>query len=130
MKRALCLLAVLNLFVFISSVEAQEPREVSIVRLISNPPEFHGARVRIIGFVRLEFEGNAIYLHQDDYKYAIHKNSLWLSITDEIKKNQKKFSDRYVLVEGTFDARYFGHRGLFGGAIKNITRFQVWAEVK
>jgi len=130
MRRALCLLAALNLIVFISHVEAQQPRDVSIVQLIASPQQFHGAKVRIIGFVRLEFEGNSIFLHQDDYKYAISKNGLWLSITDEIRKNEKTYSGKYVLVEGTFDARDLGHMSLFSGAIKNITRFQVWAEVK
>ncbi len=76
MRRAFCLLAVLNLFVFISSIEAQQLRDVSIVRLLSTPRQVHGARVRIIGFVRLRFEGNAIYLHEDDGKHAIHKNGL------------------------------------------------------
>ena len=130
MRRAICLLAALSLSVFISSVEAQQLRSVSIVRLISTPRQFHGARVRIIGFVRLQFEGNAIYLHEDDDKHAIHKNGLWLSITDEIEKNRKSFDGRYVLVEGTFDARHSGHHGAYSGEIKNITRFRVWAEGK
>jgi len=41
------------------------------VPLIANPKDYHGKIVRVIGFVRLEFEGNAIYLHQGDYKHSL-----------------------------------------------------------
>lgn len=42
-----------------------EPRDVSLVQLIANPGDFHGGLVRVIGFCRLEFEGNALYLHRE-----------------------------------------------------------------
>ena len=34
--------------------------DVSIVQLIAQPEKFEGKRVRFIGFLRIEFEGNAI----------------------------------------------------------------------
>ena len=36
---------------------------VSLIQLISNPDKFHGKLVRFIGFVNLEFEGDAIYIY-------------------------------------------------------------------
>lgn len=128
MKRKILLIA-LSFALFGATVKAQEIKNVSLVRLIANPQQFNGASVRVIGFVRIKFEGNAIYLHQDDEKYSITKNGLWLSIPDEIRKNPQKFDDKYVLVEGIFNAAKLGHMRLFSGSIENIKRFQVWAEV-
>ena len=101
--------------------------DVSIIQLISNPEKFDGKYVRLIGFVRVEFEGDAIYLHEDDYKYGLTKNGLWLNLTKDIyEKQSRKFDRKYVLVEGTFNAKHRGHMGLFSGAIENIKRFEVW----
>ena len=108
-----------------ASTNAQRPINASLVQLIANPKEFDGKFVRVIGFVSVEFEGTAVYLHQDDYKYDITNNGLWLDMDFE---KQKQFNRRYVLIEGTFDAEYHGHRGLFSGTIMDIKRLQVWAE--
>lgn len=114
---------------------ASEPRpvevtDVSLIQLVAAPERFHGKYVRVIGFVRLEFEGNAIYLHHDDLTYGLTKNGLWLGVTDQIMKDHDKYTDKYVLVEGTFNSQNHGHMGMNGGAIENIKRFQVWAERK
>jgi hypothetical protein len=106
-----------------ASPNVQQATRVSLVQLIANPQDYDGKFVRVIGFVSVEFEGTAVYLHQDDYKYAITQNGLWLDI--EPQRN-KKVDQRYVLIEGTFDANHNGHKGLFSGSIKDIKRMQVW----
>jgi hypothetical protein len=68
--------------------------------------------VQVIGFVSLEFEGNAIYLHQDDYKHRISKNGLCIDVTDDIRKKKADFDQKYVLLVGTFNAKETGHTGL------------------
>jgi hypothetical protein len=109
----------------------QAAASVSIIQLISSPEKFDGKYIRLIGFVRLEFEGDAIYLHEDDYKYGLTRNGLWLSLTEGCcGKDARTFDQKYVLVEGTFSAKNHGHMGLFSGAIENIKRFQVWADKK
>jgi hypothetical protein len=95
---------------------------VSLIELIANPTQFDGKRVRIIGFLRLEFEGTAIYLSREDFENGITKNGLWVS-TDQLDNT---LSNRYVLLEGTFNASNPGHRGLWSGAIEKITRVQKW----
>src|SRR5438876_10449172 len=107
---------------------AVEPVDVSLVQLIANPKDHDGQIVRVIGFVRLEFEGNAIYLHQDDYKHGITKNGLWIDVTDDMRKRQADIDQKYVLLEGTFNARDRGHMGLWTGSVQKITRCQVWRE--
>ena len=49
---------------------------VSLVQLIASPAEYDGNVVAVIGFLRLEFEGNELYLGRDDYRYAVTKNGL------------------------------------------------------
>jgi len=105
-----------------------EPRVVSLIQLIANPKDYHGQLVRVFGFVTLDFEGTAIYLHQDDYKYGLDKNGLWIDVTREIGKRRADYDQKYVLVEGIFDGNERGHMGLFSGCIRNISRFQVWSD--
>ena len=103
---------------------AAELLNVSLVQLIANPKDYDGKFVRVIGFVSLEFEGNGIYLHEEDYKHGLTLNGLWLDITGE--KNPTEFDRKYVLVEGTFNAKWKGHMGLWSGSIQQIKRFQAW----
>lgn len=101
--------------------------DVSIIQLISNPDKFDGKYVRLIGYVHLEFEGDAIFLHEDDYKYGLTRNGLWLNLTQDCcGKDIRFFNKKYVLVEGTFSAKNHGHMDLFSGAVDKIKRFQVW----
>lgn len=108
--------------------QSQRPISVSVVQLIANPQAYDGKYVRVIGFVSLAFEGTAVYLHQDDYKFGIFKNALWLDIAKADRRGYMEYDLKYVLVEGTFDAKETGHRGGFSGGIKNIERFQVQNE--
>jgi len=100
----------------------------SIINLIATPEKYHNKRVRVIGFLNLEFEGNAIYLHKEDYKKSITKNGLWVTFTEEAWRKVKKygFNKGYFLVEGTFDMTDYGHMGLWSGTIKDITRIEKW----
>jgi hypothetical protein len=55
-----------------------EPLDVSMIQLIARPDDFDGEYVRVIGFYRHEFEGNALYLHREDYEQGLTKNGLWM----------------------------------------------------
>lgn len=113
---------------FAQPLVVAEPLDVSLVRLIADPKNYHGKVVRVIGFVSLEFEGSAIYLHQEDYKQGIHKNGLWIDVTEDIRKKKAQMDKKYVLLEGTFNEKETGHMGLWSGSIQKISRFQVWSE--
>jgi len=111
---------------FAQPLVAAEPLTVSMIQLIANPKHYDGKVVRVSGFVKLEFEGNAIYLHEDDYKHAILKDGLWIDVTEDMRKHEAELDQKYLLIEGTFDATDTGHMGLFSGSIKKITRCRVW----
>jgi hypothetical protein len=91
--------------------------DVSMVQLIATPERFHGTRVRFTGFVHLAFEGNGIYLHEEDFGHGIANEALWIDGSAGSRLN-----DAYVLVEGTFRADAHGHMGLFSGTLADVTR--------
>jgi len=94
----------------------------SIIKLISNPEEFHNKRIRIIGFLKMEFEGNSIYLHREDYESRNYQNAFWISLTDDLKKEiiADECNETFVSLVGTFKMDEHGHRGLWPGEIIDI----------
>lgn len=101
-------------------------RDVSMIQLIANPERYDGSPIRLIAFLNLEFEGNALYLHREDYEKALPANAIWISLTDHQARASLKLSGGYVLVEGTFRAKNRGHLGMFAGSVDQITRIQSW----
>jgi len=96
---------------------------VSLVRLIATSERYHERKVQVEGFMNLEFEGDAIYLHKEDYERGLTKNGFWVTFSDKLdRKEINKLNKGYVLIEGTFNKDRCGHMGLFGGEIYEITR--------
>ena len=98
----------------------------SIVRLIATPDKFEGRQIMVEGFMNVEFEGNAIYLHKDDYENGLYSNGLWISLTEDQEKeiDSLNLNKSYVLLEGTFNSDGHGHLGLWSGEIINITEIK------
>lgn len=109
-----------------AQVEPVEPIDVSLIQLIANPNEYHGKLVRVIGYCRLAFEGDALYLHREDFEHGITKNAAWIDIGSKISTNPRELNGRYVLVEGVFNANDKGHLGLYSGCLKEIKRIEPW----
>lgn len=101
-------------------------KDVSIVQLIANPERYDGQDVRVIGFMRLEFEGDALYLHREDFEHSILNNGVWIDLTDSQQKSSAKFNNSYVLVEGRFSASEKGHLELWSGSLQRISRLNPW----
>jgi hypothetical protein len=105
---------------------AVEPIDVSMVQLIATPERFDGQLIRVIGFLHLEFEGNALYLHETDFCHSISANAIWVGVDWPPDDKYMARSNSYVLLEGVFDARSRGHMGMFAGSVRNISRFAGW----
>jgi hypothetical protein len=120
---------VLVLFLLaVPAVVAQAPNEplhISLVQLIANPEKFDGKLVAVAGFLRLEMEGDALYLSRDDFLNGVTKNAIWIDLTPELVKSRQQLNNRYVLLMGTFDASGHGHLGLFSGRMMNVSRAAV-----
>lgn len=105
----------------------QAAAQVSIVQLIANPQAYDGKKVRLIGFLRLEFEGNALYLHREDFEHGILENALWIDAPHDMRKEQRDaINTQYVICEGKFKASGHGHMGMFSGELTDITRLESW----
>lgn len=98
---------------------------VSLIQLIANPEKYDGKQVGVIGFLRLEFEGNRIYLHEEDYEHDIIENAVRIGVTKEQKQAFESRNMHYVFMVGTFEA---GKRGTSNpnGTIENISKIEVW----
>ena len=102
-------------------------QDVSVIQLIAQPEKFDGKRVRFIGFLRLEFEGNVIFLHREDFNRGISRNGLWVNVPSDMTKHQQdEVNMHYVICVGVFRAGMHGHMGMFSGEIDEVRRLQLW----
>jgi hypothetical protein len=111
----------------VSEAQACTLYGVSLVELIADPRRYDGLRVRVIGWLNLEFEGDAIYLHREDYTHGLSRNGLWVELGRGLPRGPA-CGGGYALIEGRFDARRTGHMGLWSGAIVDIDRCMPWGE--
>ena len=104
----------------------------ALVELIARPELYDGKRVRVIGFVNFEFEGNGLYVSREDFQRSISRNGVWVDPPVRFKSDsapsQVYPNQHYVLLEGTFNARHTGHMGMWSGAIERVTRLDSWGE--
>lgn len=98
-----------------------------MVQLIADPKRFDGQTVRVIGYLHLEFEGNAVYLHREDFERSILQNGIWIELTEAQQKSSTKFNNGYVLVEATFSASEKGHLDLWPGSLQRVSRVSNWS---
>ena len=92
---------------------------LSMVDLIANPELFDGAKVLVVGYVHVEFEGRGLYLHKDDFVYHITRNGLWLAETNIV--DLTKCQDTYAYVKGIFRAGIGGHNDAWSGTLERVT---------
>jgi len=100
---------------------------VSLIQLIANPKAYDQKVVRIVGYLHLEFEGDVLYLHREDFDYGLTENGIWINLPKDITPAQvKAINDRYVICTGRFIAGGQGHMDLNSGEMDNLTRIQIW----
>ena len=98
---------------------------VSFLELTANPELYHNKQIRLIGVMKLEIEGNSIFLSKEHYQYDVTRNAFWISLSPLLEKQKaeiKKLNGKYVLLEGIFKKDRKGHMGLYMGTITNINR--------
>ena len=102
----------------------------SLLELITRPEIYDGRRVRVIGFVNFEFEGNALYLSRTDWENGLTRSAVWIDPPPGFKSDwgpaRAQPNRRYVIVEATFKAGRRGHVNLFSGALEEVTRLDSW----
>ena len=99
--------------------------------MIATPAKFDHKKIRIDGYLHLEFEGNAIYLHEDDFRAQISENSIWINTPNDMTADQRNaLNNHYVLCTATFTSQRRGHMGMFGGELSDIVRLELWGFAK
>jgi hypothetical protein len=105
-------------------VTSTTPEVVSLLQILANPRVWHGRRVRLAGFVNLEFEGDALYLSREDFDQALYPNSLWINVPDIlVGPNHPDTHRGYAMIEGTINSDDHGHMGLWPASLDSITAF-------
>jgi hypothetical protein len=99
----------------------------SFVYLLAHPEQFEGRRIHIVGFLHLEFEGTALYLHREDFQKNLSKNGFWVNFRQGIDI-PKDVSGSYVQLEGTFTSKSAGHFGMWSGEISDISFVSRWPD--
>lgn len=120
------MLFALSIFLFCGRLFA-ESSDATLIQILSDPVKYHKKMVRVVGYLHLKSYDDAIYLHEEDYRYALYGNSLWVDVTDDMRNHEDKLTDRYVILEGLFDAENHGTMGAFTGTIKNVVRCEAWS---
>jgi hypothetical protein len=108
------------------SSNASNPVDVGMVALIAVPENYEGKFIRTHGFLCVEFEGDAVYLHEEDYRHGLTKNSLAIRLSKAQREQYKRLSLKYVLIEGILYAKGLEHTAEWSGALGKITRLEVW----
>lgn len=85
--------------------------------MIATPDKFDGKDVAVIGFLHLQFEGNELFLHREDYRNGITKNGIWVDLDSALRGDTEKLNNEYVVLAGTFSATKKGHMGATSGSI-------------
>ena len=60
----------------------QKRKQISMINLIANPEKYFKEIIMVEGFINIEFEGDAIYLHEEDFKKLITKNGFIVYFAD------------------------------------------------
>lgn len=101
-----------------------DTKKTSIVDLIANPKSHDKKLIQVKGFIHVEVENSSIYLSENDYIFGITKNSLWIDMTKS-EMDRLSINDKYVIIEGIFDAGNKGHESNYSGAISNIKKLVI-----
>ena len=113
----------------LSGVQPSDRKIMAELKLIAQPEKFDGKSIRLIGFLSIEFEGTALYLHREDFDHGIPLNGVWIDIPSDMTERQKRdVTLRYVICAGVFSASNHGHMDMFSGAITNIRRLEFWSD--
>jgi hypothetical protein len=49
-------------------------------RVIARPELFHGKQISLVGYMSLEFEGNALFHSEEQYRHAQSADAIWIDV--------------------------------------------------
>lgn len=99
------------------------PPFVSVIAVVANPKAFHKQEISFVAYLKLEFEGNALYLSASDAQHGITANAISLDYPVACERSGGNM--KYVFVRGEFIADN-GPRNLFAGTLHRPSLCQLW----
>ena len=90
---------------------------VSLVAVISNPKSYDNRKIQFVGYLRLGFESDTVFLSAADGDHYISKNGIKLEDSEVCSRSAKDRS--YVLMVGEFLVE--SPRDLYSGTLRRIT---------
>ena len=90
---------------------------VSVIQLIATPERFDGKRIRVTGYLNIQFEDMALYLHEEDCMQGIQKNAFWIELPNSLSQTPAG----YVTVEAVLDPSRHGHLSAYQGTLTDVT---------
>lgn len=107
---------------------AEQVHTVPLVAVIANPERYHGKVVRVMGFLVLEYEDDALYLSKSDFDQLFTTNAVWVNGPKDTEPAARRaLSGKHVFLTGRFDADHRGHLGLFSGALVDVSEIGLTA---
>jgi hypothetical protein len=95
-------------------------RDDSLVALLANPSAYEGRVVTLRGYVNIGKNGDALYLHADDYRWGVTANAVWLHMPRCANRAGQGVGEGYMTVVGNFTARLHGGADQWVGEVDNI----------
>jgi hypothetical protein len=96
-------------------------RQDSLVALLARPTAYEGRVVTLRGYVDLTSNATALYLHEDDYRWGLEANGVWLHMPRCANRAGQGVTRGYMTVVGNFTTRLHGFANGWVGEIDNIT---------
>ncbi len=100
--------------------------EPTVIELLARPELYTGKPIRTVGFLSLEFEGQALYHSREDFDHLAYFTGVWVEVPDSFLVKKDSIDQAYVILEGRFRAGRAGHMGGFRGLIDSVTRLDRW----
>jgi hypothetical protein len=110
----------------VANIAHAETPVVPMSELIAEPQRFEGQKIRVVGFLRLEFEKNGLYLTREDYNNSATGHALWLDLKNAQLRSSSKLNHGHVIIEGRFGSPDKARGGKWGGALLQVTSLRMW----
>lgn len=109
---------------------------VPLIQLVANPEKWDGKEVRVVGYARFEYEGDALYLSENEYLLGLSESSIGIYVPYveygkpvDASLDTKANDRQLVEVQGVFRAHKDGAIrtvGAFTGQIGPVCRLERW----
>lgn len=117
-----------GMMVFISAPKPPKPIIVGMIALLASPQKYNGKIIQTIGYLNIGsmHENDNLWLHEEDGKLSLFKNSFALDLSDDQRKKFIHLNHTYVLIVGTLHSEGPEGTNMNSGIIMRISRLDGW----